>query len=163
MHGLQDLRKSPHLGRLPAGQQAGTARGLLAAKATPCRASTCGPARNTPRLYAAPLYTDNQFHNNGLDLDPPDPGLAARTEGRLDRGKFKTPTLRNIEYTAPYMHDGRFQTLEEVIEHYDSGFHRTRLTDPLLLIRPSLDLSATEQSALLTFLKTLSDPQFQPR
>ena len=113
--------------------------------------------------HVAPLYTDNQFHNNGLDLDPPDPGLAARTEGRLDRGKFKTPTLRNIEYTAPYMHDGRFQTLEEVIEHYDSGFHRTRLTDPLLLIRPSLDLSTAEKRALVIFLKTLSDLQFQPQ
>ena len=61
------------------------------------------------------------------------------------------------------MHDGRFQTLEEVIEHYDSGFHRTRFTDPLLLIRPSLDLSTAEKRALVIFLKTLSDLQFQPQ
>ena len=113
--------------------------------------------------HGAPLFTDNQFHNNGLDLEPTDPGLAALTGQRLDRGKFKTPTLRNIEYTAPYMHDGRFQTLREVIEHYDSDFHRTRLTDPLLLIRPGLALSTEEKQDLISFLKTLSDPNFLDR
>ena len=82
----------------------------------------------------------------GWTLDPPDEGLAALTGKRLDRGKFKTPTLRNVEYTAPYMHDGRFQTLEEVVEHYDSGFHRTILTDPLLLVRPNLDLNSSRQT-----------------
>ena len=111
--------------------------------------------------HGAPLFTDNEFHNNGLDLDPPDAGLAALTGKRLDRGKFKTPTLRNVEYTAPYMHDGRFQTLEEVVEHYDSGFHRTVLTDPLLLVRPTLDLAPADKRALVAFLKTLSDPQLQ--
>lgn len=111
--------------------------------------------------HVAPLFTDNEFHNNGLDLDPPDEGLAALTGKRLDRGKFKTPTLRNVEYTAPYMHDGRFQTLEEVVEHYDSGFHRTILTDPLLLVRPNLDLDPADKRALVAFLKTLSDPQLQ--
>ena len=111
--------------------------------------------------HAAPLFTDNQFHNNGLDLAPPDSGLAALSGRRLDRGKFKTPTLRNIEYTAPYMHDGRFPTLEDVIEHYDNGFHRISLTDPLLLIRPNLDLNPAEKRALIAFLKTLSDPQFR--
>ncbi len=111
--------------------------------------------------HVAPLFTDNEFHNNGLDLDPPDEGLAALTGKRLDRGKFKTPTLRNVEYTAPYMHDGRFQTLEEVVEHYDSGFHRIVLTDPLLLVRPNLDLDPADKRALVAFLKTLSDPQFQ--
>ena len=111
--------------------------------------------------HVAPLFTDNEFHNNGLDLDPPDAGLAALTGKRLDRGKFKTPTLRNVEYTAPYMHDGRFQTLEEVVEHYDSGFHRIALTDPLLLVRPNLDLTPADKRALVAFLKTLSDPQLQ--
>ena len=111
--------------------------------------------------HISPLFTDNEFHNNGLDLDPPDEGLAALTGKRFDRGKFKTPTLRNIEYTAPYMHDGRFQTLEEVVEHYDSGFHRIVLTDPLLLVRPNLDLDPADKRALVAFLKTLSDPQFQ--
>ena len=113
--------------------------------------------------HVAPLFTDNEFHNTGLELDPPDEGLAALTGKRLDRGKFKTPTLRNVEYTAPYMHDGRFQTLEEVVAHYDAGFHRTVLTDPLLLVRPNLDLNRADQDALVAFLKTLSDPQLQAR
>ena len=101
--------------------------------------------------HVAPLFTDNELHNNGLDLDPPDEGLAALTGKRLDRGKFKTPTLRNVEYTAPYMHDGRFQTLEEVVEHYDSGFYRTILTDPLLLVRTNLDLNPADKRALVAF------------
>ena len=113
--------------------------------------------------HVAPLFTDNEFHNTGLELDPPDEGLAALTGKRFDRGKFKTPTLRNVEYTAPYMHDGRFQTLEEVVAHYDAGFHRTVLTDPLLLVRPNLDLNRADQDALVAFLKTLSDPQLQAR
>lgn len=113
--------------------------------------------------HVAPLFTDNEFHNTGLELDPLDEGRAALTGNRLDRGKFKTPTLRNVEFTAPYMHDGRFQTLEEVVEHYDAGFHRTVLTDPLLLARPSLDLDPADIDALVAFLKTLSDPQLQAR
>lgn len=113
--------------------------------------------------HVAPLFTDNEFHNTGLELDPLDEGLAALTGKRLDRGKFKTPTLRNVEYTAPYMHDGRFQTLAEVVSHYDAGFHRTVLTDPLLLVRPNLDLDPADIDALVAFLKTLSDPQLQAR
>ena len=110
--------------------------------------------------HVDPLFTDNEFHNNGLDMAPPDSGLAAISGRRADLGKFKTPSLRNIEYTAPYMHDGRFATLEEVVEHYNTGFVRNRLTDPLLLIRPSLELTPVQQTALIAFLKTLSDPSF---
>ena len=126
-------------------------------------AANSAPCGDCFHCHVAPLFTDNEFHNNGLDLDPPDEGLAALTGKRLDRGKFKTPTLRNVEYTAPYMHDGRFQTLEEVVEHYDSGFHRTILTDPLLLVRPNLDLDPADKRALVAFLKALSDPQLQAR
>ncbi|MGY8825441.1 MAG: cytochrome-c peroxidase [Candidatus Latescibacterota bacterium] len=103
--------------------------------------------------HGDPLFTDNEFHNNGLDMAPPDSGLAALSDRRADLGKFKTPSLRNIEYTAPYMHDGRFTTLEEVVEHYNAGFVRNSLTDPLLLIRPSLDLSPVQKNALVSFLK----------
>lgn len=110
--------------------------------------------------HVDPLFTDNEFHNNGLDMAPPDSGRAAISGRRADRGKFKTPSLRNIEYTAPYMHDGRFATLQEVVAHYNAGFVRTSLTDPLLLIRPSLELSPAQQAALVAFLKTLSDPSF---
>ena len=79
------------------------------------------------------LFTDNLFHNNGLDTDPfQDLGLGKITGEINDNGKFKTPTLRNIALTAPYMHDGRFQTLEEVIEHYDNGGHYSSTIDPLM-------------------------------
>ena len=73
--------------------------------------------------HTAPHFTDFTFHNNGLDSDEnfSDLGLYLTTGSDIDKAKFKTPTLRNIEVTAPYMHDGRFSTLEEVIEHYNSG------------------------------------------
>ena len=110
------------------------------------------------------LFTDNQFHNNGLDAEPVDEGLAALTGWGPDRGKFKSPSLRNIEYTAPYMHDGRFATLEEVLQFYNEGIQEGPLTDPLLrliaLERQSEPLTAAEQAALIAFMKTLSDPSF---
>ena len=63
------------------------------------------------------MFTDNLFHNNALDASPA-LGRYAVTGDWNDLGKFKSPTLRNIEFTAPYMHDGRFQTLEEVVDFY---------------------------------------------
>ena len=62
-----------------------------------------------------PLWTDNKFHNNGLDASFNDLGLGTVTGDPNDNGKFRSPTLRNLTFTAPYMHDGRFTTLEEVI------------------------------------------------
>jgi cytochrome c peroxidase len=80
-----------------------------------------------------------------------------------DIGLFKTPTLRNIELTAPYMHDGRFQTLEEVIEHYNSGVRHSTTLDPIMT-KPSkiygLGLTITEKQDLVAFLKTLTDTSF---
>ena len=111
--------------------------------------------------HGGAFFTDHQFHNNGL---PPteDIGLAAFTGKKSDRAKFSTPSLRNIALTAPYMHDGRFKTLEEVIKHYNSGIHRSATLDPNLAKHPSsgLGLSAEDQAALVAFLKTLTDPQF---
>lgn len=105
------------------------------------------------------LLTDNQFHNNGLDAVPADSGLAAITGNTFDLGKFKTPSLRNVEFTAPYMHDGRFETLEEVLQFYSDGFHKTARTDPLLRARRHV-LAADEQRAIIAFLKTFSDRKF---
>jgi cytochrome c peroxidase len=79
--------------------------------------------------HGGPLLTDGLFHDNGLDAVPPDSGRGAITGLATDYGKFKTPSLRNIEYTAPYMHDGRFQTLTEV------AFLKT-LSDPTYLSNP---------------------------
>ena len=105
------------------------------------------------------LLTDNQFHNNGLDEVPADSGLAAITGNTFDLGKFKSPSLRNVEFTAPYMHDGRFQTLEEVLRFYSEGFHRTSRTDPLIRARRHT-LTVEEQRAIVAFLKTFSDRKF---
>lgn len=109
-----------------------------------------------------PLLTDNEFHNNGLDPEPySDNGRSIVTGISFDDGKFKTPTLRNIEFSAPYMHDGRFQTLEEVIEHYNFGGHPSNTIDPLMKnVGDGLMLSAQDKIDLLNFLKTFSDTAY---
>lgn len=111
--------------------------------------------------HGGALFTDHRFHNNGLK-DDKDFGLEAVTGKTTDRNRFITPSLRNIALTAPYMHDGRFNTLEEVVEHYDHGIHRSATLDPNLAKHPrqGLGLSKEDQAALVAFLKTLSDPQF---
>ncbi len=107
------------------------------------------------------LFTDGDFHNTGLDEAPADSGRVAVTGRRLDYGKFKSPTLRNVEFTAPYMHDGRFPTLEEVLDHYDSGLHLNEFLDPLLLrFREPRNFTREEREALVAFMLTLSDPGF---
>ncbi len=110
--------------------------------------------------HGGTLFTDNLFHNNGLKLDDLDTGLMAVTGDPSDRGKFRTPSLRNISATGPYMHDGRFATLEEVVAHYNSGVVRSDTLDPNLGKHPAagLSLSGIEQKALVAFLKTLAEP-----
>ena len=108
------------------------------------------------------LVTDRAFHNNGLPLAAGDIGREAVTKNAADRGKFKTPSLRNIALTAPYMHDGRFASLEEVIEHYDHGVVRSDTLDPNLAKHPTegLGLTAQEKADLAAFLRTLTDAAF---
>lgn len=112
--------------------------------------------------HGGTLMTDHQFHNNGLSLTPEDVGRMLVTGAEADRGKFKTPTLRNIALTAPYMHDGRFSTLEDVVEHYSSGVKRGDTLDPNLAKHPAegIRLSAEDKRALVAFLKTLTDEGF---
>jgi cytochrome c peroxidase len=105
------------------------------------------------------LLTDNQFHNNGLQATISDSGLASVTGSVYDAGKFRSPTLRNIEHTAPYMHDGRFQTLSEAIDHYDGGLQSSPTLDPLLVGRETR-LTGEQKDAIIAFLLTLSDPDF---
>ena len=111
--------------------------------------------------HGTQLFTDNQFHNTGLDANP-EPGRMEVTDNPLDKGAFKTPTLRNIEYTAPYMHDGRFNTLEEVIDFYSEGIVYNPTIDPLMkqVHQGGVRLTPTEKQDLLAFLKTLSDTTF---
>jgi len=112
--------------------------------------------------HGGPLFTDHQFHNNGLSPVESDTGRHRVTQNDRDLYKFSTPSLRNIALTAPYMHDGRFQTLEEVIAHYDHNLRRTDTLDPNLAKHPStgIRLSAADKAALVAFLKTLTDEKF---
>ncbi|KAA3595947.1 MAG: cytochrome-c peroxidase [Calditrichaeota bacterium] len=103
------------------------------------------------------LLTDRVFHNTGVDPALIDIGLGAVTGKVEDFGKFKTPTLRNIEMSAPYMHDGRFQTLEEVLDFYNAGGGFGTNVDPLM--RP-LGLDEQDKSDLIAFLKTFTDSTF---
>ena len=101
------------------------------------------------------------FSNNGLDSIFSDLGHGAVSGFAVDNGKFKIPTLRNVEYSFPYMHDGRFETLEDVIEHYNSGGVASETIDPFMKFQfGGLDLSDQKKAALKAFLLTLSDPEF---
>ncbi|TNE53640.1 MAG: cytochrome-c peroxidase [Bacteroidetes bacterium] len=112
--------------------------------------------------HNGPLMQVQGFSNNGLDQSPPDPGYGFLTGKAEDQGKFKIPSLRNIALTAPYMHDGRFATLDEVIEQYSSGVQNTTLTDPLMEFahQGGVQLSEEEKQALKAFLHCLTDEQF---
>ena len=109
--------------------------------------------------HGGPLFSDHQFHNNGIAENNRDTGRFRVTGNEADRGKFATPSLRNISMSAPYMHDGRFATLEEVIAHYSTDVQRSATLDPNLAKHPAggLQLSDDDQIALVAFLKTLSD------
>jgi cytochrome c peroxidase len=109
-----------------------------------------------------PLWTDNIFHNNGLDEAFTDLGLGAVTGDPSDNGKFKSPSLRNLEFTAPYMHDGRFSTLEDVINHYSEGLNNSSTIDPLMkkVSQGGVGLSDQDKADLKAFLLTLSDYEF---
>lgn len=111
--------------------------------------------------HGGPLFTDHRFHNNGLAPDDADPGRFRVTGNEADRHKFASPSLRNVSRTAPYMHDGRFATLEEVIAHYSGGVHRSPTLDPNLAKHPAggLQLGIEDQRALVAFLKTLAEDE----
>lgn len=109
-----------------------------------------------------PLWTDNLFHNNGLDVSFTDLGLGAVTGDPNDNGKFKSPSLRNLAFTAPYMHDGRFATLDEVINHYSEGLKNSATIDPLMkkVAQGGVQLSQKDKDDLKAFLLSLSDESF---
>jgi cytochrome c peroxidase len=116
------------------------------------------------------LTTLGNFHNNGLDADFVDIGLEGTTAKETDRGKFKAPTLRNIALTAPYMHDGRFQSLEEVLNHYNEHVKMSATLDPLIIQASNetstpgapiqLFLSEQEKKDIIAFLHMLTDSTF---
>lgn len=116
------------------------------------------------RCHNAPLFTDNDFHNNGLDSVFEQEDRSIATGKGMDIGKWKTPTLRNVAVNPPYMHDGRIGTLEEVIEHYDSGIIPTPTLDPYLSglsSRPAAErFTDQEKTDLVAFLNCLTDSTF---
>lgn len=111
--------------------------------------------------HATDLFTDDSFRNNGLviNLAVNDVGYYRVTQNQADKYKFKVPSLRNVEKSGPYMHDGRFRTLEAVLDHYSSGVTNTGTLDPLLISGTTLGISLTgqEKAAIIAFLKTLTD------
>lgn len=110
--------------------------------------------------HTEPLFTDLSFRNNGLTLKSSlkDHGRMRITGNKDDSLKFKVPSLRNLEYTFPYMHDGRFSSLLQVFDHYDAGIQESGTLDPLL--QNGLRLSLEEKMSLMEFLKALSDSGF---
>ncbi len=109
-------------------------------------------------------FENDRYMNNGLDTDASmtDIGRESVTNDPNDKGKFKVPTLRNVAVTAPYMHDGRFQTLEQVIDHYNEGIQQSATADPTVLNTKDtgLFLSDQDKEDLINFLKTLTDNTF---
>ena len=121
------------------------------------------PDAQCDHCHMGALLTNGLYFNNGIDdyptlSDYPDKGQGEVTGIVENFGKFKATTLRNIELTAPYMHDGRFATLEEVIEHYSTGVHFATNLDSNL--ESSLNLTESQKEDLLNFLKTLTDTEF---
>lgn len=109
--------------------------------------------------HGGSLFQSQEFANNGLEIRNGDLGRAEVTHRDADRGRFAVPSLRNVALTAPYMHDGRFRTLEEVVHHYTHGIRRSSTLDPNLAKHPDggVPLSEADEMALVAFLKTLTD------
>lgn len=124
------------------------------------RGADCAQCHGTPKMYM------ELFHNNGLDSEPKDIGREELTGMSNDRGRFRVVTLRNIALTAPYMHDGRFKNLEEVLDHYNEHISPNRSLSITLKDRSnnlngkSLGLTASEKSEIISFLKMLTDSTF---
>ena len=125
------------------------------------RGGNCGDC------HAGFLTIDNSFHNNGLDSVITDRGRAGITGFSFDEGRFITPSLRNIALTAPYMHDGRFNTLEEVLDHYNEHIElNSPGISPLIAVATnaeganSLSLTEQEKEDIIAFLHMLTDINF---
>lgn len=127
------------------------------------RGGNCGDC------HSGELQTDHSFRSNGLDATFSDLGLGSQTGRPTDNGKFRVPSLRNVALTAPYMHDGRLATLEDVLDHYNEHVKFNSPTiDPLMLNTTNdpfqrsqkLELTAPEKAQIIAFLRTLTDSTF---
>lgn len=122
--------------------------------------------------HAGELFTDHSFHNNGLDVLFVDTADEQLRQGRYrisfdltDLGRYKTPSLRNVAITAPYMHDGRFSTLAEVLEHYRNGVrYSNTLSDRLVNGgKTGIPVTREQADAIQAFLLTLTDEKSQEK
>jgi cytochrome c peroxidase len=116
--------------------------------------------RNCASCHTEPLFTNNSCENNGLppDKELNDGGRIKITKNKSDSLKFKVPSLRNVMVSYPYMHDGRFKKLEQVLDHYTSGIHKSKTLAKQLT--RGINLSSGEKQDLLAFLSTLTDKDF---
>ena len=111
--------------------------------------------------HSGELFSDQSYRNNGLDTVFTDRGREIITEKETDKGKFRVPSLRNVELTDPYMHDGRFGTLEQVLSHYAHGVKNSPTLDPSLVgEKPGIEMTVEQQERIVIFLKTLTDKEF---
>ncbi|MEM1320709.1 MAG: cytochrome c peroxidase [Bacteroidota bacterium] len=113
--------------------------------------------------HSGELFTDFSYRNNGLDSTFADTGRNRITALESDIGKFRVPSLRNVALTSPYMHNARFGTLEEVLDHYNNGMVYYKTLDEGLIQpdgRLGIDLDASEKEAIIAFLYTLTDTEF---
>lgn len=117
---------------------------------------------NCASCHTEPLFTNLAYVDNGLGYDANDEGRKHITGLTTDAGKFRVPTLRNISLSAPYMHDGRFNNLNQVLEHYNAGVKQTPNLAPELIKNGSvgITLSALQKQQLISFLNTLTDDEF---
>lgn len=117
-------------------------------------------SKHCASCHTPPLFTNYEFESNGLMPDSVlnDGGRIRQTKQTNDSLKFKVPTLRNIEYTFPYMHDGRYKTLTEVMNHYSNSANKNTFLNPKL--KSVYILSSNEKVDIIAFLLTLSDKQF---
>lgn len=124
------------------------------------RGANCGHCHGTPKIFK------ELFHNNGLDSLPNDEGRMDFTGQDIDRGRFRVPTLRNIALTAPYMHDGRFSSLQEVLDHYNEHIRQSPYLSPFIAEATnepggkSLLLREDEKQDIIAFLHMLTDSTF---
>ncbi len=130
------------------------------------------PDAQCAHCHGGPLFTDNTFRNNGLTFFTDETAMNISDRGRFDVsndpdhiGHFRVPTLRNIEFSAPYMHDGRFNTLEEVMDHYICGIQQSPTLDVLIINHcdpedPVEFLNEQAKEDIIAFMKTLSDTTF---
>ena len=153
----EDLEDDPELAELYAEAAAGIKSHVMSDSAKRGREIFFTEKGNCTACHVGANLADEKYHNIGvgMDQDTPDIGRHAVTKDTVDTGAFKTPTVRNVALTAPYMHDGSMATLEEVVEWYDKGGHSSKHLSSK--IRP-LKLTDQEQADLVEFMKACTSP-----